>query len=89
MPARSDEPLLRVCIRPFEADYEYLRRVAHAKGLKLNLLLRSIINSYTNQLREKEARLIPDPSTLHITITDEELDQILADAEEDEKGFGK
>ncbi len=84
MPARSDEPLLRVCIRPFEADYEYLRRVAASKGLKLNLLIRSIINSYTNQLREKESKLIPDPSSLRITITDEELDQILSDADEGE-----
>lgn len=64
-------PLLRVCVRLYEADYEKLRAVSEAKGdVGLNLLIRSIIHDYVKRLNDNERRAI-DKLNPQIPVSDQ------------------
>jgi hypothetical protein len=73
-----NSPYIRVCVRLWREDYEYIRRVSQANGeVGLNLLIRQSVHTIANQFRAKERGKIDNlaavPAPIEITLTEEDL----------------
>ncbi len=53
MPAKSEEPLTRLCLRLRTDDLTDLTLLSEASGNPINKLVREIVHSYVVQLRDK------------------------------------
>ena len=55
MPAPSERPLVRVCVRLFADDYDSIREICEHTGINsLNLVIREAVRSYVTQLKARE-----------------------------------
>lgn len=80
MPAPSEKPLARICVRIWQDDYLRLRQVSAAAGdVGLNLLIRTIIHSYITQLDALERRNLDALDPGPITITTEATPEAAAE----------
>jgi hypothetical protein len=72
MPKLSDKPLTRICIRVYADDYNELRRMS-GTDRQTNLLIRTIVQSYVRQMRDKVRAYRDGEAPLDIPINLEEL----------------
>lgn len=74
MPAPSEKPLSKLCIRIFTEDELALRELAAASGgsVAMNTLIRSIIHNYIVQMRDIQRKNIDKikPEQLQIDLED-------------------
>ena len=72
-----NSPYIRVCVRLWREDYEYIRRISEANGeVGLNLLIRQSVHTIANQFRAKERGKIDDlaaPAPIEITLDEEDF----------------
>jgi len=62
MPSPSEQPLERVCIRLYKADYEAIRQMAETIGTTggINTIIREIVHRYIKGVRDLERRNIDE-----------------------------
>ena len=62
----STAPLARICVRVFQDDYDFIREMADAAPgeVSANLILRTIIHNYVNQIRANQRGKIDSTQTI-------------------------
>lgn len=54
----SDKPLVRICVRVFEDDYAKACKVAQARGVPVNVIIRECLHSFILRLNDLERKAI-------------------------------